>query len=287
MTKKGGFAENSPFLFNVFLISDIYHIIHFEAYRYLHSDITLNPTSMKIIDKDGKRIDGKASDQEIKKKLKEEDPILRNAVKDENLEEYSPMDPPEAYDIERARIKGVDMDNLNPALNDLINEHKELLEIVTKFDTALTDFKTAKYILNDDTNQVFNKFFNYFDSEILPHNKKEERFLFPLLNERMLETGEHGLDNITAVDLMEDDHVKFIQLGSLVFNFLGLAARLPDGHSRYLVLDIAYHNGKELAELLRLHVFREDNTIFPLAQKLLTKEELDSITEKLAHVSAT
>jgi hypothetical protein len=61
---------------------------------------------MKIIDKDGKRIDGKASDQEIKKKLKEEDPILRNAVKDENLEEYSPMDPPEAYDIERARIKG-------------------------------------------------------------------------------------------------------------------------------------------------------------------------------------
>ncbi|MCC7453467.1 MAG: hypothetical protein IT222_04815 [Crocinitomix sp.] len=51
---------------------------------------------MKIIDKDGKRIDGKASDQEIKKKLKEEDPILRNAVKDENLEEYSPMDPPEA-----------------------------------------------------------------------------------------------------------------------------------------------------------------------------------------------
>ena len=242
---------------------------------------------MKIIDKDGKRIDGKASDKEIKQKLKEEDPILRNAVKDENLEEYSPMDPPEAYDKERALVKGVDMDNLNPVLNDLINEHKELLEIVAKFDTALTDFKTAKYILNDDTNQVLNQFFNYMDNEILPHNKKEERFLFPLLNERMLETGEHGLDNITAVDLMEDDHVKFIQLGSLVFNFLGLAARLPDGHSRYLVLDIAYHNGKELAELLRLHVFREDNTIFPLAQKLLTKEELDSINEKLAHVSAT
>ena len=242
---------------------------------------------MKIIDKDGKRIDGKASDQEIKKKLKEEDPILRNAVKDENLEEYSPMDPPEAYDTERARVKGVDMDNLNPVLNDLISEHKELLEIVAKFDVALTDFKTAKYILNDDTNQIFNQFFNYLDNEILPHNKKEERFLFPLLNERMLETGEHGLDNITAVDLMEDDHVKFVQLGSLVFIFLGLAARLPDGHSRYLVLDIAYHNGKELAELLRLHVFREDNTIFPLAQKLLTKEELDSINEKLTHVSAT
>ena len=240
---------------------------------------------MKIIDKDGKRIDGKASDQEIKKKLKEEDPILRNAVKDENLEEYSPMDPPEAYDTERSRIKGVDLNNLNPVLNDLINEHKELIEIVTQFDLALTEFKTAKYILNDETNQIFNRFFNYLDTEILPHNKKEELFLFPLLNERMLASGEHGLDNITAVDLMEDDHVKFIQLGCLVFNFLGLAARLPDGHSRYLVLDLAYHNGKELTELLKLHVFREDNTIFPLAQKLLTKEELDLINEKLAHVS--
>ena len=153
-------------MLNVLSLSDICHILHFRTYRYLHSDITVNPQSMKIIDKDGKRIDGKASDQEIKKKLKEEDPILRNAVKDENLEEYSPMDPPEAYDTERSRIKGVDLNNLNPVLNDLINEHKELIEIVTQFDLALTEFKTAKYILNDETNQIFNRFFNYLDTEI-------------------------------------------------------------------------------------------------------------------------
>lgn len=238
---------------------------------------------MKIIDKSGKRIDGKASDKEIKKKLKEEDPILRNAVKDENMEELSPMDPPEAYNLERAQIKGVDMNNLNPCLNSFIEEHKELTKIVEEFDAALNTFKNAKYLLDNETNNVFNKFFNYFDAEILPHNRKEERYLFPLLNERMLASGEHGLDKITAVDLMEDDHVKFIQLGSLVFNFLGLAARLPDNHSRYLVLDLAYHNAKELVELLRLHVFREDNTIFPLSQKLLSSEELDAINSKMSH----
>jgi len=238
---------------------------------------------MKIIDDKGKRIDGKASTKEINKKLKEEDPILRNAVKDENMEELSPMDPPEAYSKERSQIKGVDMDNLNPCLTLFIDEHKNLVKVVEELDIALNNFREAKYILSEETNAVFNKFFNYFDAEILPHNRKEERYLFPILNERMLESGEHGLDNITAVDLMEDDHVKFIQLGSLVFNFLGLAARLRDGHSRYLVLDIAYHNAKELVELLRLHVFREDNTIFPLSQKLLTKEELDSINTKIGH----
>ncbi|MBK9193148.1 MAG: hemerythrin domain-containing protein [Crocinitomicaceae bacterium] len=236
---------------------------------------------MKIIDKSGKRIDGKASDKEINKKLKEEDPILRNAVKDENLEEFSPMDPPEAYDTERARIKGVDMNDLHPFLNEFIDEHKQLIQVVDEFDKGLNDFKESKYILSDETNQVFNKFFTYLDSEILPHNKKEERYLFPILNDRMIKTGEHGLDNITAIDLMEDDHVKFIQLGSLVFNFLGLAARLPDSHSRFLVLDVAFHNGKELVELLKLHVFREDNTIFPLAQKLLSKEELEEIIQKI------
>lgn len=236
---------------------------------------------MKIIDKSGKRIDGKASDKEINKKLKEEDPILRNAVKDENLEEFSPMDPPEAYDIERVRIKGVDMNHLHPVLNEFIDEHKELIQIVDEFDNGLNAFRESKYILSDETNKIFNKFFNYLDNEILPHNKKEERYLFPVLNDRMIKSGEHGLDNITAIDLMEDDHVKFIQLGSLIFNFLGLAARLPDGHSRYLVLDVAYHNGKELVELLKLHVFREDNTVFPLAQKLLTKEELEDIIQKI------
>ncbi|MBK7128021.1 MAG: hemerythrin domain-containing protein [Crocinitomicaceae bacterium] len=238
---------------------------------------------MKIIDKDGKRIDGKATEKEIKKKLNEEDPIIRNAVKDENMEEFSPMDPPDAYNLERVRVKGVDMNNLNPVINVFIDEHKELLQILNEFDAALNHFKESKYILSNETNVVFNKFFNYFDSHILPHNKKEERYLFPELNERMIKDGEHGIDNITAVDLMEDDHVKFIQLGSLIFNFLGLAARLPDGHSRYLVLDIAFHNGKELVELLKLHVFREDNTVLPMAQKLFTTEELNAIHEKMKH----
>lgn len=236
---------------------------------------------MKIINSDGKRVDGKASEKEFKRKLKEEDPIIRNVEKDTNGEEYSPMDPPEAYDVERARIKGVDMNNLNPVINEFMDDHKELIKVVEDFEKAITQFKEAKYIMDNDMNQVFNRFFTYMDTHILPHNKKEERYLFPLLNARMIENGEHGLDNITAVDLMEDDHTKFIQLGSLVFNFLGLAARLPDGHSRYLVLDIAYHNAKELVELLKLHVFREDNTVLPLAQKFFTPEEFDTIRKKM------
>ncbi|MFT5777223.1 MAG: hemerythrin-like domain-containing protein [Crocinitomicaceae bacterium] len=76
-----------------------------------------------------------------------------------------------------------------------------------------------------------------------------------------------------AVDLMEDDHNKFIQLATLCFNLLGLGTRLRDLESRGITFDLAYNNGKELSEMLRLHIFREDESLFPLAQELFTDED--------------
>ena len=82
---------------------------------------------------------------------------------------------------------------------------------------------------------------------------------------------------------MEDDHVKFIQLGTLTFNMLGLASRLGDQRSRAITYDLACHSGTELVELLKLHIFREDNIIFPLAQKYLSEQELHHLNEQLGH----
>lgn len=241
---------------------------------------------MKIIDKKtGKRLgaDGKV----INTKLKESDPIRRNAEKELEISEHSPMDPPEAYDKEAASVDGIGYDDMAIPLQSLIDEHNELIQHAEKFESALGEFHGSGYNFTKDINDRFNEFFLYFDNHILPHNRKEERYLFPILHNRLIESGEHGVDvdkmTMTAVDLMEDDHVKFIQLASLTFNLLGLASRLPDRSSRGITFDLAYHNGKELIELLRLHLFREDNTIFPLAQKLLSTGELELINEELAH----
>jgi hemerythrin-like domain-containing protein len=116
----------------------------------------------------------------------------------------------------------------------------------------------------------------------LPHNRKEERHYFRILHDRLIESGEHGTGDIpsTAVDLMEDDHVKFIQLAALSFNLLGLATRLRDQESRLLTFDLAYNTGRELIELLRLHIFREDETLFPLSQEILHEEDFTFINAK-------
>lgn len=239
---------------------------------------------MKIIDtKTGKRLDSEG--KIIQSTLKETDPIKRNAEKALEISEHSPMDPPEAYDNEAANVDGISYDDMSTPLQSMIDEHQEVTIYTEKFETALGEFHQSGYHFTQDINDKFNEFFVFFDNHILPHNRKEERYLFPILHQKLIESGEHsiGNDKTTAVDLMEDDHVKFIQLASLTFNLLGLASRLPDNRSRGLTFDLAYHNGKELIELLRLHIFREDNTVFPLAQKLLSTQELNSISKDLEH----
>lgn len=231
---------------------------------------------MKIIDTaTGKRVGQEARD--FKRKLKEEDPILRNADKDAESEGLSPMDPPEAYDVNG--MEAIPEADRHPLIAQYMAEHVAALEVIAGFEKAILTFKEGGYRLDDAINDGFRKFFDFFDAKLLDHNRREEAQLFPLLHNRMIDAGEHSDSPVptTAVDVMEDDHVKFIQLGALTFNLLGLAARLPDHSSRMFTYGVACDNARELIELLRLHIFREDNVLFPLAQKLISREELDAM----------
>lgn len=237
---------------------------------------------MKIIDREtGKRMSD--VEKEDKNKLKKDDPIKRFVEKGiEEGEEVSPMDPPEAYDAKYS-LSDVDMEKMSGGLRLMMDEHKDAIRELEKFEASLIAFKNEGFQMSKEMNDTFAAFFAFFDNHVLPHNREEERNLFPILNKRLIESGEHSTEPIpkTAVDLMEDDHVKFIQLATLTMNLLGLAPRLPDQHSRALTVDLAYHNGIELVELMRLHIYREDKTLFPLTQKLLSSSELSDIEDKL------
>ena len=83
--------------------------------------------------------------------------------------------------------------------------------------------------------------------------------------------------HVSSIDMMEDDHVKTLQLATIVFNFLGMAMRLPDENSRLIMLDAAVEQGKAFIELMRLHIFREETITFSQAMEHLTVEELDGM----------
>lgn len=225
----------------------------------------------------------KIVDKETGKRLKEVDPVKAIGEKDIEIdnEELSPMDPPDAY----SSYATIELENgeLNESLTILKKEHEELAAVLDVFEKSISQFKELGYVLNHEVNDGFKKFFDFFDNHLLPHNRKEEKVLFPVLQKALLSNNEHGTGKnpVTAVDIMEDDHVKFIQLGALTFNLLGLAPRFRDEQSKMFTYDVAYNNAKELIELIRLHVFREDNTLFPLAQKYLSSQQFNQILNEM------
>jgi len=225
----------------------------------------------------------KIIDKETGKRLKEIDPVKGNPMKEEAVidSENSPMDPPDAY-AEPTVDQLIDGE-LDESLKVFEQEHEEATLIIGKFEKALISFKEKGYRLDDEINEGFKVFFEFFDDELLPHNRKEEKTLFPILHKKLLENEEHspGENPMTAIDMMEDDHVKFIQLGTLAFNLLGLAPRLRDEQARVFTYDVAFNNGLELVELLKLHIFRENTTLFPLAQKYLSKDEFGNIMKEM------
>ena len=219
-------------------------------------------------------------DRESGKRLKEVDPIKGNPKKDVE-DESSPMSPPDAY--AESTVKQIPYDDMDGILKRLITEHDNAKKQIMSFEKALVAFKELDWSLEKETNTTFKEFFFFFDNKILTHNYREEKVLFPLLNQKLIESGEHGsgLRPQTAVDIMEDDHIKFIQLGALTFNLIGLGSRLSDSESKKMTFEIAYQNGMELIEMLRLHIFREDHTLFPLAQKLIKKKEFREMKKKM------
>ena len=202
------------------------------------------------------------------------DPVKRFVDKEKESEEASPMNPPDAFSP--STVDPVDYKDMSPFLQKLMDEHKVFMTVLENFESSLINWKKSGWNFNDEINKKFNELFSFLDKNTPGHNKKEEKLLFPLLHNRLLQTGEHSSSEepTTAVDIMEDEHIKVAQLGALCLNFLGLGSRLEDKKSREIVFELAYEEGKAIVETMRLHIYREDETLFPLAMKLISKKEL-------------
>ena len=157
----------------------------------------------------------------------------------------------------------------------MLEEHRNCEKEIDLFEKALHAIPETG--ITKETDAALRRFFRFFDESVNAHNLKEEKKLFPLLQKHLLKKGEHsnGPEKVTAITMFEEDHLKSIQLTAITFNFFGLVSRLPDPKSRLMVLDAALEQGKALVELLRLHIFREENIAFPLAHQSISENEFD------------
>ena len=214
-------------------------------------------------------------------KLNRIDQLKKQPEIERGLDEgLSPMDPPEAY--APPRVESVSPAEMHPFLRRCVDEHAPFMVEVNAFEDTILNIQKEGYTREADSK--LKHFFNFFDEEFIPHNRREEATIFPLLRERLLASGEHGVgdDPATAIDIMEDEHTKAAQLAAVILNFLGLAFRFSDEKTKLVILDAAIEQSKFLVELLRLHIFREDNVVFSLAHRLISRAEFDEMQSRVA-----
>lgn len=196
-------------------------------------------------------------------------------------EVVSPMEPPQPYQL--VGLHGLLPETLVKPLKVLFDDHIKFVAVIDGLESALGDYKSASWEMNDSISKRLKDFFRFMDEVTPLHNAMEEKAFFPVLHEKLIISGEcsPGDHPTTAVDIMEDDHIKTLQSSALIFNLLGIANRLKDAQSRDMLLQIAYDQGRELVETLRLHIFKENEVLFPLAQKVISADEFTVIMSKM------
>jgi hemerythrin-like domain-containing protein len=189
--------------------------------------------------------------------------------------EMSPFSPPSAYNAPKE--EEVAYEDMHPLLQSLIDEHKEYSKQLEMFEETIMLIEGGR--IDKEIDARLRDFFAYMDEEVIPHNREEEKALFPAISRSMLKEGKHskGNEKFHVIDVLEDEHVKIIQMVSVTFNMFALFVRIPDERSRIMILDVALNQAKELLELLKLHIYREDTIIFSYANRHLSINQLNEI----------
>ncbi len=208
------------------------------------------------------------------KNLNKQDPLKRMVERQNKTEEFSPMDPPDAF--QPPALDEVKYEDMHPLIQALMDEHKACNKVINAFENTLNSLHKDGFSKN--ILEGINDFFSFFDESIIEHNRKEDDTIFADLNTILYQKEEFSTGTQkTVVDLMEDDHIKMLQLAAISFNLFGLVTRVPDEGSGLVILDLAIEQSKALVEMLKLHIFREDHVIFPIANNYLSTEVLDAM----------
>lgn len=207
--------------------------------------------------------------------LKTNDPVRRQPARGVELDGLSPMDPPEAF--APPGLEPIPATELHPVLRRLCSEHANLAGALDAVEAVLRDVRDTGFTTEAD--HALMRFLEVVDRDFVPHSREEEAALFPLLRRRLIADGEHsrGATVTTPVDVMRDEHLRAVQLAAVVLNLLRVGSALPDERSARVVVGAALREAENLIELLRLHLFREDNIVFAAAQRLLSVAELDGL----------
>jgi hemerythrin-like domain-containing protein len=154
--------------------------------------------------------------------------------------------------------------------DELKQEHLLVLMVVEAMEREAASIETDGRIHTDRVAKMVEFTRDFTDG---CHHAKEERLLFPILEER-----DRGAAGQVSVLLSEHDAGREA--------VRAIAENLPhaedDDDARFVVAE----NLKLYSFLLRLHINKEDTVLFPLADRLLSDQEAELLAEDFEQVEA-
>jgi len=142
----------------------------------------------------------------------------------------------------------------------LMEEHKILLELLEKLGTIVNSVQQAEDVsyVGEDITQLKHIAEDFLDAE--KHYLREENVLFPLLEK-------HGIREPPAIMWMEHNQLrdKKKQLHNIIEKYNTLSFQ---DFKKQLS-----ETAKSLNSILSSHIFKENNILFPTAQRVVTEQE--------------
>ncbi len=162
--------------------------------------------------------------------------------------------------------------HFHDALEVLTREHEEGLHY-------LEQLHTSAHIIgaNGFSFEAFMKLseaIRFIDEELRAHNEKEEKYLFPLL--------ERHAGN--PVRVMIEEHR---ELWKVFGRIRECVEDIEEGRIYATTIKELVQASEQLYELLRAHINKENDVLFPTVKNLLTADEYEKLTEALLRTSAT
>lgn len=136
-------------------------------------------------------------------------------------------------------------------------EHREALAMLTRLERAVAELHAGR---DTDANlKLVREAHQFLTTTVREHNENEERALLPLLGED------------APTEIFEDEHRTLRELEyRLERALIGPDPGVTVGEP-----------AQEIITLLRTHIAREDEALFPMARALLGQEGLDQVARLL------
>lgn len=156
------------------------------------------------------------------------------------------------------------------AIEILMEEHRLIERVLAALERATTRLSRGE--------EVYLRFFTgaaYFNKAYTDgcHNRKEENILFPAL----VEAGSDG--EAGPVAAMIADHAEGRHLAQTMRQ---MTERFQGGDAR--ARGQVVQSASRYIELLQGHIYKEDNILFPLADKLIPTDQLQHMGEAFSQV---